>query len=163
MLLVRHAPQNLLTICAQHCLPVGRPPKPYDLLWPTSSWRTRGVQFLAKVVEEPRPELMKPERTPPPGKASLSSATRFSLHIHRSLCAIGAPAPNSGTFEGLQEYARNLLASLHDPNTTGARIKLPIEAINLERDREQEEAGGLSGCRQAVEILTRNPKKGGSP
>ncbi|KAI0935775.1 hypothetical protein AcV5_004100 [Taiwanofungus camphoratus] len=116
---------------------VGRPPKPYDLLWPTSSWRTRGVQFPAKVVEEPRPELMKLERTPPPG----------------------APAPNSGTFEGLQEYARNLLASLHDPNTTGARIKLPIEAINLERDREQEEAGGLSGCRQAVEILTRNPKK----
>jgi len=29
-----------------------------------------------------------------------------------------------------------------------------------EREREREDEGGLTGCREAVEILTRNPKKG---
>ena len=63
----------------------------------------------------------------------------------------------AGSFEELQEYARYLLSSLQDPDP---RAKLPLEAIELERDREREEAGGLSGCRQAVEIITRNPRKG---
>lgn len=63
----------------------------------------------------------------------------------------------SETFEDLQTYARNLLSSFHDhdPNVSGVRIKLPLEALELER----EEVGGLAGCRQAVEILTRNPRK----
>jgi hypothetical protein len=34
------------------------------------------------------------------------------------------------------------------------------EGRRLEREREKEEEGALTGCREAVEILTRNPKKG---
>jgi len=65
-----------------------------------------------------------------------------------------------GSFEELQDYAQHLLSSLQNPDP---RIKLPLEAIELERDREREEAGVLSGCRQAVEIITRNPRKGKPP
>lgn len=87
-----------------------------------------------------------------------------------------------GTFEDLQDYARRLLASFPEPGTSGVRIKLPAESVSpvpqnvdalsrawqdddarrLEREREREEEGGLTGCREAVEILTRNPKKGRS-
>lgn len=59
----------------------------------------------------------------------------------------------------MQDYARQLLASLQEQDS---RVKIPLVAIELERDREREEAGGLSGCRQAVEIITRNPRKGKS-
>lgn len=88
-----------------------------------------------------------------------------------------------GTFDDLQDYARRLLASFPDPSISGVRIKLPAEAISpvpqqgkngspwtgscqaedgkrLEREMERAEEGGLTGCREAVEILTRNPKKG---
>ena len=73
--------------------------------------------------------------------------------------------PNPGSYEDLQEYGRNLLASFPDPKATGVRIKLPVEAIQSSRsaglDRElEDELDSPTGCRQAVEILTRNPKKG---
>ena len=90
------------------------------------------------------------------------------------------------TFSDLQDYARRLLSSFPDPTASGVRIKLPAESISpvaqngnwhgngirgvawnaeeegrrLEREREREEEGALTGCREAVEILTRNPKKG---
>ena len=88
------------------------------------------------------------------------------------------------TFGDLQDYAQRLLMSFPDPSASGVRIKLPAESISpvvqnghwngnavgwnaeeegrrLEREREREEEGALTGCREAVEILTRNPKKGG--
>jgi len=34
------------------------------------------------------------------------------------------------------------------------------ELWRIERDREPADEGGLTGCREAVELLTRNPKKG---
>lgn len=51
-------------------------------------------------------------------------------------------------------------------------MKLPVEAVDnvrlgeleeeraRERQKEREDEGGLTGCREAVEILTRIPKKG---
>ncbi|GBE78543.1 hypothetical protein SCP_0114320 [Sparassis crispa] len=110
---------------------VGRAPMPYDLLWPC---KARGSQFSAKVIEESRIAAKKSDLAP----------------------LQGVPASRSGTFEDLQVYARGLLAVFHHPSTGGVRLDLPVD---LERDREREEAGGLTGCRQAVEILTRNPKK----
>ena len=51
--------------------------------------------------------------------------------------------------------------SLPDPEATGVRMKLPAEAFSpLRGDLEREEEGALTGCREAVEILTRNPQKG---
>jgi len=67
------------------------------------------------------------------------------------------------------------LASFPEPDldADGEKLKLPAEAVMSpfsekseremwkERERE-EEMGGLTGCREAVEILTRTPKKGRS-
>ena len=36
------------------------------------------------------------------------------------------------------------------------------ELKRVESERERADEGGLTGCREAVEILTRNPKKGSS-
>lgn len=120
---------------------VGRQPSPYDLLWPVSFWKSRGAPCSAKVAEEPR-------HLP---KTGTQASTPGTSH----------PQAKSGTFEDLQDFARNLLSSFHDhdPNARGVRIRLPSEALELERDREREEAGALSGCRQAIEMLTRNPRK----
>jgi len=119
---------------------VGKQPRPYDLLWPVSFWKSRGAQCSAKVIEEPKHPLKAANQPIPSGVPSKLK---------------------SETFEDLQTYARNLLSSFrdHDPSASGVRIKLPLEALELER----EEVGGLAGCRQAVEILTRNPRKGAYP
>lgn len=49
----------------------------------------------------------------------------------------------------VQAYAKFLLSTSPGPD----RDDLDVDAA---RERE---AGGLTGCREAVEILTRNPKK----
>ncbi|OJT13199.1 hypothetical protein TRAPUB_10218 [Trametes pubescens] len=119
---------------------VSRPLRAYDMLWPVIA--QRGPLPPGKVVEEPKdaPKRADPRSSPRPG--------------------VYTP----GSYEDLQEYARNLLASFPDPKATGVRIKLPIEAIQSSRsaglDREfEDELDSPTACRQAVEILTRNPKK----
>jgi hypothetical protein len=57
------------------------------------------------------------------------------------------PQSSEGSLDGLREYARKLLTS-----TQG------IGQVRGEDDDDQEDAP--IGCREAVEILTRNPKKG---
>ncbi|KAG6894016.1 hypothetical protein C0992_007835, partial [Termitomyces sp. T32_za158] len=149
---------------------VGRTPRPYDVLWPLSKSATAPPpETQGKVVEETKKVVNRAGKSPivPPQPAS---------------------TPITGTFDDLQDYARRLLASFPDPGARGVRIKLPAESVSpvpqsaspcaagffipggvwaeegkrLEREleREMERAeGGLSGCREAVEILTRNPKK----
>jgi hypothetical protein len=88
------------------------------------------------------------------------------------------PAPTSssspssvGTFGDLQEYARRLLGtfssgplSQNGDADAQVRVRVPtlaeIDALERERDAEREAECGLTGCREAVEILTRNPKRG---
>lgn len=79
------------------------------------------------------------------------------IDAHHALPVPFRREARGGSLEELQDYARQLLSSLQDPES---RVKLPLVAIEVERDREREEGGGLSGCRQAVEIITRNPRKG---
>ncbi|KAH9850644.1 Rgp1-domain-containing protein [Lenzites betulinus] len=119
---------------------VSRPLRPYDMLWPVTA--KRGPLAPGKVTEEPKeaPKRADPRSSPRPG-ASLP-----------------------GSYEDLQGYARDLLASFPDPTATGVRIKLPIEAIQASRSaglrRElEDELDTPTECRHAVEILTRNPKK----
>ncbi|KAI1789190.1 Rgp1-domain-containing protein [Ganoderma leucocontextum] len=117
---------------------VGRPLVPYDLLWPVAS-----------------------QRVPiPPGKVTEGSKEQKK---RTSLRPVPLSAAKPGTYEDLQGYARNLLASFPDPRATGVRIKLPIQAVQHGNgDLERELEGGMdspTGCRQAVEVLTRNPKK----
>lgn len=49
----------------------------------------------------------------------------------------------------VREYAKFLLATSPNPDS---------HDLDVDAARERE-AGGLTGCREAVEILTRNPKK----
>jgi hypothetical protein len=118
---------------------VGRPQRPYDLLWPVAKRRSFAVQSGAKVTEDTGNE----------SKATVLVTPKTS------------PTPNVGTFEDLRDYAHRLLVSFSDPTA-----RLPAEAFSplrsdLERELEREEDGALTGCREAVEILTRNPQKGG--
>ncbi|KII86306.1 hypothetical protein PLICRDRAFT_56036 [Plicaturopsis crispa FD-325 SS-3] len=115
---------------------VGKQPTPYDLLWPVAK-RKMPTPDGAVVTENV-------------GKKSKDTAR---------------PLPSStDDFDRLQEYAHRLLEAFPEPHATGVRMKLPAEAMSplrgdLEREREREEEGALTGCREAVEILTRNPKK----
>ena len=97
----------------------------------------------------------------PPGKVTEGTNTQQKRAGPR---AVQCSSAKLGTFEDLQTYARNLLASFPDPQAKGVRIKLPLEAItNGDGDLERELEGDMdspTGCRQAVEVLTRNPKKG---
>jgi hypothetical protein len=54
-----------------------------------------------------------------------------------------------GSISSVREYAKFLLTT--SPNPDG-------DDLDVDAARERE-AGGLTGCREAVEILTRNPKK----
>lgn len=73
----------------------------------------------------------------------------------------------TGSLEEVKSYARHLLLSIPDANINGARIKMPPETVGGGREwrrhysHSEEGSGGLTGCREAVEILTRIPKKGG--
>ena len=89
----------------------------------------------------------------------------FEPYISKADGKRDTSTPNLGTYGDLQEYARNLLAAFPDPKARGVRIKLPIEAIPPSRsgdldDELQLDANSPTGCRQAVEVLTRNPRKG---
>ncbi|KAF5376951.1 hypothetical protein D9615_007252 [Tricholomella constricta] len=143
---------------------VGRNPRPYDVLWPLSKdANTLSRESQGKVVEETGKMVKRLGKIPLVPSPLASSA-------------IG------GTYDDLQDYARRLLTSFPEPGASGVRIKLPVEAISpvpqsatpmgamdaswptedgkrLEREMERAEEGGMSGCREAVEILTRNPKK----
>jgi hypothetical protein len=61
----------------------------------------------------------------------------------------------------LHEYAQRLLASFPNPQALAQGKADPVPALDTIHKRERE-VGGLSGCCEAVEILTRNPKKGRS-
>ncbi|KAJ7596555.1 Rgp1-domain-containing protein [Mycena floridula] len=124
---------------------IGRSLGPYDLMWPVTKKlsKTSSNEVTGKVVEEP---------------TKLSALKRSGKFATKS--------PSQGTFDDLKSYAHALLESFPDPNSSGVRLKLPAEGLQhsleqegwLKEDRRQE-TGGLSGCREAVEILTRNPKK----
>lgn len=101
-----------------------------------------------------------------------------------------ASSLSGATFADLQQYIQRLLVSLPDQESGNTGIKSPLGSIpavsnirkngdaveydlqqaraieevrRREKEREREDEGGLTGCREAVEILTRNPKKGMLP
>ncbi|KAG8220206.1 Rgp1-domain-containing protein [Butyriboletus roseoflavus] len=59
------------------------------------------------------------------------------------------------SLDDLEDYGQRLLAIFPEAGTTDVRSKMPLDC---EREREGD-GGALTGCREAVEILTRNPKK----
>ncbi|KAH9487327.1 RAB6A-GEF complex partner protein 2 [Psilocybe cubensis] len=142
---------------------VGHSMKPYDLLWPVSRRQDAGMPGTEAKVEEEGNEL-----------------DRLSSGVAR-LPASSTPSSSASTNtrESIQEYARSLLASLPEPvpqedggsswsSTDGVLDGQGEKMINTRRaeelrrtesERERVEEVNLTGCREAVEILTRNPKK----
>ena len=68
------------------------------------------------------------------------------------------PIAEGLTYQDLQSYARTLLASTAESKTRSSNgIRDPV-VFHAGEDQGQG-MDGVSGCREAVEILTRNPKK----
>lgn len=138
---------------------VSKPQRPYDLLLPVRKPESGDVVDLGSAAGDARKDLSsssKPSPTPTP----------------------------CGSLDDLRAYGERLLETFPAEGSTGVRIKEPAESVPesipsssssssgfasgskaasdplraLEREREEGE-GELTGCREAVEILTRNPKK----
>ncbi|KAF9490303.1 Rgp1-domain-containing protein [Pleurotus eryngii] len=112
---------------------VGRIPRHYDLLWPVARRIKSPAEANAKVVEETERHKQ---------KIPLSHTGEM------------------GTFEDLQRYSRSLLQSFHYKSSNPDSIRhITSSPEDVRRGLSSENDTGLSGCREAVEILTRNPKK----
>lgn len=119
---------------------VQRPPCPYDLMWPVTTRNRHMSLAQAKVSEEDR----RIEKGTSSGSSSKSRV--------------------AGSLEGVREYALRLLSSFPDPRSPELEVDgtLPVGALSPfaeSPEREREPEGSLRGCREAVEILTRNQKK----
>ncbi|KAF7974927.1 hypothetical protein HWV62_10965 [Athelia sp. TMB] len=121
---------------------VGRVARPYDLLWPVARRRAGGRGEGAVVVEGAG-------RVPPPPPVSAVSSASTSTLV--SAAADDIPAD-------LREYAQRLLMSVPAPGGADA-VGFGREHDEEREDDEDGDGGVLTGCREAVEILTRTPKK----
>ncbi|KAG1809812.1 Rgp1-domain-containing protein [Suillus plorans] len=142
---------------------VSKPQSPYDLLLPVRKHDGGKVIELGSACGDAK-------------KDSSSSSSKHSLTT--SPC---------DSLDDLRAYGERLLETFPAEGSTGVRIKEPAESVPesvpssssglasgsgsqatsdplraFARERETEIEGGegeLTGCREAVEILTRNPKK----
>lgn len=113
---------------------VSATPRPYNLLWPVTRQRTT-AEFAPKVVDGPLKDVSGTN------KGSAPLPTKVS----------------SRPLDEIREYGRRLLGTL-DAGCTSDATPRSVEAGDPEREIESEN-GSLTGCREAVEILTRNPRK----
>ncbi|KAF9449322.1 Rgp1-domain-containing protein [Macrolepiota fuliginosa MF-IS2] len=154
---------------------VGRPPRPYDILWPVLHDRLSGLgkgkereipEAQGKVVEETGAMVAKLKKTahlPSPksgGEGSLEELRQYTKRLIASL----PPIVNGNGFDvstpGIEgKTASSLSASL--PTTDSDAMKNVGLRVSLDeaREQEEEEDRAMAGCREAVEILTRLPKK----
>lgn len=105
--------------------------------------------------------------------------------LSSSLSKLSPTTTPYGSLDDLRAYGERLLETFPAEGSTGVRIKEPAESVPesvpssssglasgsgsnvvsdplrlFEKEHEAEKEGGeLTGCREAVEILTRNPKK----
>ncbi|KAF8168504.1 Rgp1-domain-containing protein [Crassisporium funariophilum] len=158
---------------------VGRTLKPYDILWPVNKRLDVGMPGLeAKVIEENK-EVQKNRLNTvqlPTSPSPLSLFPENTLESLRSYASsLLATLPNQTNGKGKRRADEELPPSPPDSsekavpprNANGnAKQKERLdgnteteEAWKKEREREREDEGGLTGCREAVEIMTRIPKK----
>ncbi|KJA20825.1 hypothetical protein HYPSUDRAFT_68151 [Hypholoma sublateritium FD-334 SS-4] len=166
---------------------VGRSVKPYDLLWPVSRRQDVGMPGTeANVVEDTRGTTRKGSLTLLHLPSSSSSGgiapanTLDSIREYARSLLASLPADNGDTSDkGLSTSTFSVISSKKDgtkmnstgppvENGNGAIYDADVEPFHLNRpadlrraesEKEKEDEGGLTGCREAVEILTRNPKK----
>ncbi|CAA7266333.1 unnamed protein product [Cyclocybe aegerita] len=157
---------------------VSRSLRPYDILWPVSKRQDVGMPGTEAKVVESMPETQKgllqiPRMPSSSSSPSLSSSnTLESIRDYaRSLLASLADSsegqsksdpesPSSPlTNDGAEANGRRNGNTNGNGNAKRRSILRPEEMRRTESEREKEAEGGLTGCREAVEILTRNPKK----
>lgn len=112
------------------------PQKPYDLLSPVLNPSSKSQ--LARVVETSSDGTIISKNKSP--EAAMASAKIE----HKQ---------NSGS--GLKEYAQRLLSSL----SKDLPMMVDLDPTSPSTHREMDGGGELTGCREAVEILTRNMRK----
>ena len=142
--------------------------KPYDLLWPVNKRLDTGAE--AKVVEVAGDTMTN-------HMSMFSSALSFISYLKLMFPSGTTSYSADVTFESVRSYAASLLATL--PNAKGKSCAVASdvsvggpsaknasaeseESWRIEKDRESVSEGGLTGCREAVELLTRNQRKGAS-
>ncbi|CAL1696749.1 unnamed protein product [Somion occarium] len=160
---------------------VGRPPSPYDMLWPVESRKQRHLQPLAKVIEHnPANSQRPPTMSSPNGKPPESNTTGTSYQdlqaYARTLLASATPSsPPIAASDTMGPVDQNIGPSSSSTRYSIAPVSLSAtkEARTRDSDLDVLSAAGIvrlgegetrdeesvSGCREAVEILTRNPKK----
>ncbi|KAL5534971.1 RGP1 [Sanghuangporus sanghuang] len=123
----------------------------YDLLWP--------------ILHPPSKEQMAQVREISTSSASGRKESKGdrSPSTHRTPSQSLSPEPGTDTALELRDYALRLLSTLPDSSGDGIRLPADIEALSptTQAEREMRSRGGgeLTGCREAVEILTRNMRK----
>ncbi|KAJ3483506.1 hypothetical protein NLJ89_g12057 [Agrocybe chaxingu] len=157
---------------------VSRSLRPYDILWPVSKRQDVGMPGTEAKVVESMPEMQKgllqiPRMPSSSSSSSIpSSNTLESIRDYaRSLLASLPDAreeqsksdPDSPSSplanDGAKANGENNGNTNGNGNAKRRSILRPEEMRRTESEREKEAEGGLTGCREAVEILTRNPKK----
>ncbi|KAF9508028.1 hypothetical protein BS47DRAFT_1332970 [Hydnum rufescens UP504] len=110
---------------------VGRPPRPYDVLWP-----------VARRKENPLPAKVEERRKPMVPKTTRASA-RLAPKVRVAAEELGK----------LKAYGGNLLRGAPHVNGNGRSARSEGSSDENEFGEER------YGCRESVEVLTRNPKK----
>lgn len=111
---------------------VGREPHPYDLLWPVA--RRQEKAAIGRIDEmNMGTAVFKPGRDDP---------LSFICNPYTFI------AKPTGSLTSVRSYAQHLLSG---------KAEIELEPLTDETG----DGGALSGCREAVEITTRNPKKSG--
>ena len=113
---------------------VGRPPVSYDLLWPVG--RPPGGESGVAVVRPVGDE----------GEAVVNEPGEFGRSLYALFLSLILWDRIDGSLKEVREYARRLLGD-------GGLLE-------LEDEEDERESGGVVECREGVDLLTRNFKKG---
>lgn len=83
------------------------------------------------------------------------------MQINNEILTLHSATDRFRSMSDLRDYGQRLLATFPDPGATDlSRIKVPLEPISPSQAEFERDGDGLAGCGEAVEIVTRNPKKG---
>ncbi|KAF8907707.1 Rgp1-domain-containing protein [Gymnopilus junonius] len=160
---------------------VGPSLKPYDLLWPVNRRQDAGMPGTeARVVELEVSQSLaqgkgKVTRIPSCNRfhsafASTNTIESIRDYARSLLASLPDPEPDEedkgkdetstlASGSSSSSAGANARDSVKDKSGITAHLGRTAELRRIESERERAEEGGLSGCREAVEILTRNPKK----
>lgn len=147
------------------------PSQPYDILWPVSKRREKAVVGVTQDVEKDNKEIRGGGNT---GNGTykrraidallcVSPGTVSNFNFMHSVASLQSTTlPPDPTFnealQSLKSYANKLLAN--DPALEENNERESLNDISSNSAGQVEKViGGLTGCREAVEIITRNTRK----